>query len=155
MSLFYKIINPLFSGILRSRLHGLASNGFMLITFVGRKSGRIHTTPVRYVRSGEAILCFTSPEIPWWRNLRGGAEVTLRIKGESCKYLASAIENDPLRIKAHLLDYFSVYPQDTMYYNIRRNKDKDKSIVMSDLERAANNLIVIEAKKIAHQPTGV
>ncbi len=69
--------------LLRSPLHGLMSNRFLLLTFTGRKSGRRYTTPMAYTREfdsgGEAYLMTT--DSPWWKNLRGGAPVTLRVKG--------------------------------------------------------------------------
>ena len=58
----------------------------MLITFTGRNSGRQFTTPVRYFRDGETVRSFTSAESQWWRNLRGGADVVLRIEGRDAPY---------------------------------------------------------------------
>jgi deazaflavin-dependent oxidoreductase (nitroreductase family) len=66
--------------LLRSPLHGLMSENTLLITFTGRKSGKAYTIPIVYLREGEAFLMTT--DSPWWKNLRGGAPVTLRVKGE-------------------------------------------------------------------------
>lgn len=118
----------------------------MLITFTGRKSGRQFTTPVRYVRDGETVRCFTSAENQWWRNLRGGADVTLRTQDRDAPFHAVVIENDPGEVKKQLLSYLSLFPQDAAYHDIRLNRDK--SLVAEDLEAASRNAIVVEAHPI-------
>lgn len=146
MSLFYKILNPAIAGLLRSPLHGIASGNLMLVTFTGRKSGKTYTTPVRYVKKGEDILCFTAPYIPWWRNLTGGAEVALLIEGRSNRYRATALVNEKERIRENLNHYFSVFPGDTMFYGLKL--DKEKKLGPAQLEKAMSAMIVIEASKI-------
>ncbi len=74
-------LNQVMAGLLRSPLHGLMSANLMLLTFTGRKSGKQFTTPVTYsYLSPDRLLVFTSSS--WWKNLRGGAPVSLRIKGK-------------------------------------------------------------------------
>ena len=55
-----KIYNALMKSVLRSPLHGMVSKNFMLITFTGRRSGKVYTTPVNYVRDGDSILSSAS-----------------------------------------------------------------------------------------------
>ena len=95
----------------------------MLITFRGLKSGRVFTTPVRYIRYEKSILCFSSTENNWWRNLLGGAEVKLKIKGREDSYLATAI-TEPEETKKWLLYYLELFPEDAVYHNIRLEKNK-------------------------------
>ena len=118
----------------------------MLITFTGRNSGRSFTTPVRYIRIGATVRCFTSAENQWWRNLRSGADVVLRLEGVDKPYHAIAIVDDPEMIRGALRDYLGLFPQDAAYHDIRLKGDK--SLVSEDLERAARNAVVIEAKPI-------
>ena len=73
-------LNPLIITILRSPLHPMMSKAIMLITFTGRKSGKRYTTPVSYSRQGETVYVFTHGT--WWKNLRGGAPVSLRLRGQ-------------------------------------------------------------------------
>lgn len=74
------VFNPLSKTILRSPLHGVMSRKLLLITFTGRKSGKEFTTPISYVRQGDTLLLAVGGS--WWKNLRGGATVWLRLQGK-------------------------------------------------------------------------
>ena len=139
----FAIINPVMRFLLRSPLHGLLSNSLMLITFTGRKSGKKFTTPVRYIKTGDTVRCFTAAENQWWRNLRSGARVSLLVKCQLSDYQAQAIFDKPTDIKKQLVSYLTLFPQDAAYHDIRLNKDK--SLDEKDLEHAAYNAIVVEA----------
>jgi hypothetical protein len=140
----FAIINPVMRLVLRSPLHFLLSGSLMLITFTGRKSGRRFTTPVRYIETDDVIRCFTSRENQWWRNVRGGADVVLRIAGRDRVCHAIAIENDPAETRKWLEYYLGLFPQDAVYHDIGLNKDK--SLVAEDLEAALSRAIVVEAR---------
>ena len=118
----------------------------MLITFTGRNSGRQFTTPVRYFRNDDIVRCFTAAEGQWWRNLRGGADVVLRIEGRDAPYHAKAVEHDPEDVKKWFRYYLDLFPQDAAYHDIRTGSDK--SFVSKDLEDALRNAILVEAKPI-------
>jgi deazaflavin-dependent oxidoreductase (nitroreductase family) len=76
--------NRVLRGLLRSPLHRLASGRVALITVTGRRSGREYTFPVAYSQDGDGVTIQVGwPESKvWWRNLRDGAEVRLRLRGE-------------------------------------------------------------------------
>ena len=139
----FVIINPIMRFLLRSPLHVFWSDSLMLITFTGRKSGRQFTTPVRYVRSDDKVYAFTAKENQWWRNLRGGADVVLRTRGEDAGYRAVSIDDDQETIRQWLIQYLGLFPQDAVYHNIRLNKDK--SLNEEDLARAVPEAVVVEA----------
>lgn len=143
----FVVINPVMRMLLRSPLHFLWSGSLMLITFTGTKSGRRFTTPVRYIRVDGLVRCFTASENLWWRNLRGGAPVSLRIAGEERRYHALAIHDDPPRIRAALQHYLTLFPQDAAYHQIRLNPDN--SLLQEDLERASRHAVVVEARAAA------
>ncbi len=142
----FAIINPIVRFLLRSRIHFFWSESLMLITFTGRKSGRQFTTPVRFIRNDETVRCFTSAENQWWRNLRGGADVVLRIGGRDAPYHATAVENDPDEVKKWLRYYLGLFPQDAAYHDIRVNRNK--SLVAEDLEKSSRSAILVEAKSL-------
>jgi deazaflavin-dependent oxidoreductase (nitroreductase family) len=74
------VFNPLSKTILRSPLHGVMSSKLLLITFTGRKSGKEFTTPISYVQQGDTLLLAVGGS--WWKNLRGGATVWVRLQGK-------------------------------------------------------------------------
>lgn len=142
----FRLINPLMRTLLRSPLHTLMSGSLMLITYTGNRSGKVYTTPVRYLRTASSIQCFTSPDTKWWRNLRGGAEVTLTIERAERRVFAHVIENDPEKIRESLRHYLTVFPQDAAYHHVKLRSDN--SLVIADLERAAKNAIVVVATPV-------
>lgn len=89
---FKYLLNPLMKRILRSRAHRLVSDNLLLLSFHGRKSGRVYATPVSYAQEGETLLLMT--ESPWWRNLEGGADVTVQLRGQNRRGRATA-DADP------------------------------------------------------------
>ncbi len=81
--LFVRLQNPMMKWLLASPLHFIVSNHYLLITFTGCKSGHEYTTPVQYAQAGNDLLIITSAIYIWWRNLRGGAPVTIRLRGQT------------------------------------------------------------------------
>jgi hypothetical protein len=137
-----KLLNPLVIALLKSPLHSLMSRDVMLITFTGRRSGRIYTTPVSYVREGQTVRCFTRSLNSWWRNLRDGAEVSLRIRGEEQGGRAQAISEEPKRIAETLEAFLARLPRDAAYYDIAL--DLNGKPDPEDLERAAREMVLVE-----------
>jgi nitroimidazol reductase NimA-like FMN-containing flavoprotein (pyridoxamine 5'-phosphate oxidase superfamily) len=56
--------NPFVIALLRSSLHRFMSG----------------STPVNYLRDGDTLLVVSSCEHIWWKNLRGGAPVAVRVR---------------------------------------------------------------------------
>jgi hypothetical protein len=86
--------NPLMTWLLRSPLHSLIDRGVMLISYQGRKSGKRFSVPVNYVEMGKILLTVSFRRRNWWRNLRGGASVTLLLRGCEMPARSDAIEDD-------------------------------------------------------------
>jgi deazaflavin-dependent oxidoreductase (nitroreductase family) len=104
---FNKLQNPFMKRLLRSPFHIFVSKMYMLITFTGRKSGTVYTTPVQYKRDGNTVYVVTSQGYTWWKNLRGGANVKLVIQGKSYAGHANITE-DTAQIINHL---GKIYPK--------------------------------------------
>jgi deazaflavin-dependent oxidoreductase (nitroreductase family) len=91
-----KLYNPIVAGILRSPLHGVMSKSVMLLTYRGRRSGRLFTTPISYVRHGEDLLAVASRDHAWWKNLRGGAPVRVHLRGWELKGTGRVFEDEAI-----------------------------------------------------------
>lgn len=91
---FSRVGNQVLTTILRSPLHRLASGSFMLISVTGRKSGKVYITPVNYLRRGDVVSVVSRRNRTWWRNLRGGAPVTLYLQGRDVQGWGTVTEDD-------------------------------------------------------------
>jgi len=74
--------NPFVKILARSPLHNLVDKGVILITYMGRKSGKTNTVPVNYLQEAKTIHVISFRHRNWWRNLRGGASVEVLLKGK-------------------------------------------------------------------------
>ncbi len=75
----------------------------MLLEYTGRRSGREYTTPVGYFRWDEnTVVAFSSAG--WWRSLRDGGPVRLRIRGRWLDAVPTVVED--VEERAALLDEF-------------------------------------------------
>lgn len=108
-----RVFNPLVAAILRSPAHRLVSGVLLLLTVTGRRSGRRFTFPVMYARDGEDVLVFVGmhAEKQWWRNLRGGAEVVARVRGEEDVWHAELLQGDRAALAAPLAAYLRRFPK--------------------------------------------
>ncbi len=92
--------NRLVALLLRSPAHPLLSRQLALITVTGRRTGREHTLPIGYKREGQRLtIPVLWPERKlWWRNLRDGAPVRLRLQGREHTGQALAREQGPGKV---------------------------------------------------------
>jgi F420H(2)-dependent quinone reductase len=88
--------NRAVAALLRSPLHRVLSGRLLLITVTGRRSARRITLPVTYTQQASRLTIHVMwPERKlWWRNLRDGAPVGLRLRGRQLEGWARA-EVDP------------------------------------------------------------
>jgi hypothetical protein len=137
-----RLANPFVAMLLRSPLHGLMSADVMLLTVTGRRSGRRYSMPVSYLRDGDRVRCFTGREMTLWRNLRGGAEVTLQIAGVERRGRAEAVADDAERIERALGDFQTRLPRDADNYDV--GLDSAQRPLAADVHRAAGQVVSIE-----------
>ncbi len=95
----FAVLNPLFTLLLRSPLHRLISKRLMLLSFTGRRSGKRYTIPVGYAQEDDTLLLGT--ESGWKANLRGGAPVTVRLRGQERRGTAEVIADTEGMIAAY------------------------------------------------------
>ena len=94
--------NPLVSAILRSPLHPLMSGAYVIVTFTGRRSGAMYSTAVQYRREGDTLAFVTRRSRLWWRNLQGGAPVTLWLEGRSVAAAAEVLTDPDEAVAAEI-----------------------------------------------------
>jgi deazaflavin-dependent oxidoreductase (nitroreductase family) len=114
--------NPWITRLLRSPLHALLSGSTMLITFTGRKTGRHYTAPVNYVRAGNCLIVTSRVDHAWWRNLRGGAVVELRLRGRRLQGHAHVVEGSAA-VADELLALLHKTPKLAVHFHIELDAD--------------------------------
>ncbi len=138
-------LNKMMHWILRSPLHGVVSKNIMLITVTGRKSGKKYTLPVSYARDGDLVLCSTDRAVgSWWKNLRGGADVTLRLRGKDIAGHATVIYDDQEAVAKGIETMLKYVPRDAKYYQVRL--DDEKRPLPEDIIQSAQHRVIIEIK---------
>jgi deazaflavin-dependent oxidoreductase (nitroreductase family) len=137
--------DPLMSAILKSPLHGMLSRSTMLITVRGRRSGARYTTPVNYVRNGRELITVSFRSRRWWRNLRGEANVTLRLRGADVEAQATATE-DPAEVAEGLAALVRASPSYARHLGV--GFDASGQPDPAGLARAAEGRVVVRAQLV-------
>lgn len=132
-------INNTIKFILRSPLHGIISKNLLLITFIGRKSGKAFTTPVSYSQDGNDLYIFT--HATWWKNLRPDTPITLCLRGKNRQGLPEAVAEDKKAVAAGLVAHLRRAPQDAKFYGV--TLDKNKNPRPADVEAGAQTAVMI------------
>jgi deazaflavin-dependent oxidoreductase (nitroreductase family) len=107
------VLNALVRRILCSRWHAALSGALLLLTYTGRRTGRLRSIPVQYATDGEALVVLAGRPARkrWWRNLSGGAPVTVRLRGRSFAGRATVLDRDPDARAAALRAYATRFPR--------------------------------------------
>ena len=132
--------NPFMIWLVRSPFHRLLSKNFMTLSYTGRKSGKSYQVPVNYTRQGDILVTISYRERTWWRNLRGGAPVVLRLEGKDVSATSRVLENDA-EVTETLTNYLSQTPQMAKYFQV--GLDSSGVPNTEDIKRAAADRVVI------------
>ena len=143
---FAKVMNKIPAAILRSPLHPLVSGKYLLLSFTGRKSGRRYTTPVAYLREGDAFLMTT--DSPWWKNLRqgevgAGVPVIARVEGREYEGIGEAV-TDHAEITRVLGRFLEAQPGYGKFVGVKRGAGG--RVDPSGVEAAARGRVVVRVR---------
>ena len=125
--------------VLRSPLHGIFSKSLMLLEYRGRKTGRVYSTPVSYLREGDVVTAFT--DSPWQRNLLGGAPVTVYLKGKAVAGFAEVIDDRDAVTEA-LTHHLRHVRFDARFYGV--NFDTDGQPIREQVERGSQHHVLLK-----------
>ena len=136
------IVNSTMKFVLRSPVHSMVSKTILLISFTGRKSGKTYSTPVSYSQTGDQVSIFTHAN--WWKNLRGGAPVTLRIQGRDLQGLPEPVAEDKQAVAAGLAAHLRKVPSDAPYYSV--TFDEQKNPRPEEVAKAAQSVVMLRIR---------
>jgi len=135
--------NDFVTFFLRTPLHVFLGNT-MLITVTGCKTGKLYSTPVGFFKAGEDLWVLTNRDRTWWRNVTGGAEVSLLIKGKTLLARAEA-ELDETDVEVQLCEYIRQIPMAARSLGIRvENKTPNRD----DVARVAQDRLFVKIRPI-------
>ncbi len=117
-----KFVNNALIVLLRSPLHAVVSKRLIVLSFTGRKSGKLYTIPVGYMQDGDIITCFTRGT--WWRNFQDKSPVTLYLKGRVLSGLGEATNDDKQAIANGLMKMFHEQPDTATFYGVKIGADR-------------------------------
>jgi deazaflavin-dependent oxidoreductase (nitroreductase family) len=135
--------NGFMSWLLRSPLHGMISNGMMLITVTGRKTGKKYTTPVGYFHENGDLWVLTSRDRTWWKNLQGGAEVSLLLQRRPVHAFAEP-QLESKTVESLMGDYVKHIPQVAKSMGIRVEQGTPN---VEDIARVAKGRLFVRIRR--------
>jgi F420H(2)-dependent quinone reductase len=151
-----RLMNPVVAALLRSPLHAAMSRTNALVTCRGRRTGRPLTVPLRYAQDATGLWIHPAraDRKTWWRNLEGGAPVTVRLRGREFTAHAEAIRGDGARVAEGMWAYYRRFPA--------LAKSMGLSWDPSSVELAATRGVMVRidlggdgvATTVAHHPVG-
>lgn len=134
--------NPIIRWLLKSPLHFTVSGSMMLMIYTSRRSGKTYETPMNYVQDGDDYYTLSSSDRKWWRNLRGGEQVKLILRGKEVPVRAEVIEEKDQVVET-LARIVTVAPQYGKYLGMELADDG--SPYMMAVARAAENRVVVRS----------
>jgi hypothetical protein len=115
------------------------SHNTMLLSVTGRASGRTYEVPISYSRDGNDVVCFTDTDSTWWKNLRGGAAVTMLIRGRRRPGTADVVTGRA--VVEQLAQHLRLIPRDARYHGVRLESDRKPNA--TDLARTARTTVMV------------
>ncbi len=138
--------NPFVTLLLRSPFHGMLSDQLLLITVTGRRSGRRYTTPANYQRDNGCLWIVSRRRRTWWRNLRGGAPVTLLLKGKRVGGRGE-VQEEPSTVASQMGAYIARRPAMAPAFAV--TLDNDGRPRAEDLQLAAESRVMVRIVVVA------
>jgi deazaflavin-dependent oxidoreductase (nitroreductase family) len=136
------VVNSFMKFVLRSPAHGMVSKSVLLISFTGRKSGKTYTTPVSYSQAGDQVYIFT--HATWWKNLRDGAPVTLRIQGRDLQGVVEPVAENKQAVASGLAEHLRHVRSDAPYYGV--TFDTQQNPRPDEVEKAAQSVVMLRVR---------
>ena len=91
-----RVANPLLRFVLSSQLQTPLSRSLLVLSYIGRRSGRRRATPVQYAPFGDdlVLVAARASHKSWWRNFRDRAPVTITLRGRRERGVAEVLRGD-------------------------------------------------------------
>jgi deazaflavin-dependent oxidoreductase (nitroreductase family) len=103
----------LITWLLRSPVHRLVSRSVLLLTIVGRTSGRAITFPVQYAASDSGLVIFPGhfERKQWWRNLQHASPIEVLLEGTRRTGTGRTLAAEPAESDDAIAAYLRRFPR--------------------------------------------
>lgn len=125
-------------------LHNAVSRNILLLTYTGRKTGKVYTIPVSYTQHGDAVIMFTNHN--WGKNLVDKAPVKLHIRGNQVQATAELNTDDVSQITPILLEHLRNKPADARIHSV--TYDDTGQPHADEVQKAASNVRMIRLRLV-------
>ncbi|HEY7564584.1 MAG TPA: nitroreductase/quinone reductase family protein [Acidimicrobiia bacterium] len=107
-------------------IQNLIGQQLALLSFKGRRTGKLYTIVVGYHRHDDIVTIITKRQRRWWRNFETPMQVELRLAGDT--YMGKAeIQTDEVETLDFMTDYLQKRPVDARAFGLAKNeRTKDK-----------------------------
>jgi deazaflavin-dependent oxidoreductase (nitroreductase family) len=119
----------------------MLSKNTLILSYVGRKSGKSYSTPTNYSQDGNIIRIVSFKDRLWWRNLQGGVPVTLQFKGKSITGRAEVLSKEH-SVAEGLKAYLRPMPDPARYFNVRFDEEGMPNV--EDINQVAKKRVIVE-----------
>jgi len=101
-------------------IQNMVGQSVALLSFKGRKTGKVYTIPVSYDRQDDIVTLITKRQRKWWHNFESPIEVELRLAGHT--YTGKAeIQADDDDTLDFMTEYLKRRPIDAKAYGLTRD----------------------------------
>jgi deazaflavin-dependent oxidoreductase (nitroreductase family) len=106
-----RVANPLLRFVLSSQLQTPLSRSLLVLSYIGRRSGRRRATPLQYAPFGDdlALVAARASHKSWWRNFRDPAPVMITLRGRPYRAVAKVLHGDERNVG--LSAFLTRYPR--------------------------------------------
>ena len=142
-SLLYATLNPVVTGLLRSPIHGIASENLCIFSYRGRRSGKPYSTPLSFMREGSTVRLLSSQNTRWWNNfLDGPVDVEIEIARKTYRGRATTTVDDGDAFRDGVRAFLTAVPRDARVYGIKL--DANRKPREEDIASAAGHVVLVE-----------
>jgi deazaflavin-dependent oxidoreductase (nitroreductase family) len=150
-----RYFNPVARFLLNTPPHPVMSGRLMLISFNGRVTGRLYTTPVSYVQEKDLLL------VPgggtWWKNIETTPQARVRLR-RAWKLVTPEVVREPRALTELMRRMLAANPAIALFTGIKAGPDGWPDATALERERRRGFVVVklrLDEANLAVKPTAV
>ena len=111
-------INAVVVTVLRTPLHRILSGSILALRYVGIRSGRRRTVPMRFLSKDTGLVAVTSQDTGWWPNFLTASPAEVLLRGQWAEVRVQAFADRPDLVGAVMQEMWAKHPADAAYMKV-------------------------------------